>query len=161
MYTSAALLDIHQRTHSSLAKLMTHCAGFSQAELTRELDGFGYPTILRQLDHVIGGEEYWIRVPCGLPLELDRDENQLSLAALQADRERVAGITAQYLRGASNEELNTRRKMTTWGGHERELVPALIVLRTQTHIFDHKGQVAAMCRLLGKAIPQGFDFPLL
>jgi uncharacterized damage-inducible protein DinB len=161
VYTSAALLDLHTRTHQSLLKLMDHCSGFTHEELSRELEGFGYPTILRQFDHVIGGEEYWIRVPGGLPLDLDRDENPSSLAALQADRERVAGVTAEYLNGASEEELNTRRKMTTWGGHERELMPALIVLRTQTHIFDHKGQIAAMCRQLGRPIPQGLDFPLL
>jgi len=56
--------------------------------------------------------------------------------------------------------LNTRRKMATWGGKELELVPAHVILRTQTHIFQHQGQVAAMCRLLGRPIPTGLDFPL-
>lgn len=161
MYTAAALLDLHTRTHQSLSKLMDHCSGLPDADLSRELEGFGYATILRQLDHVIGGEEYWIRVPCGLPLELDRDEDPKVLQPLLADRERVAAITAEYLRNTPDTELNARRKMKTWSGDEHELVPALIVLRTQTHIFDHKGQIAAMCRLLGKPIPRGIDFPLL
>jgi uncharacterized damage-inducible protein DinB len=91
----------------------------------------------------------------------DREEDMGSMQAIREYRERVAGVTTGYLRGASSEELNTRRKMTTWGGHERELMSALIVLRTQTHIFDHKGQVAAMCRHLGRPIPQGIDFPLM
>ncbi len=161
MYTSEAMLDLHTRVHQSFAKLLEHCAGFSEEELSRELDGFGYPTMRVQLHHMIGAEEYWVGVVRGLMLTEDREEDMGSMEAIRAYRERVAGITAEYLRGASSDELNTRRKMTTWGGHERELMPALVVLRTQTHIFDHKGQVAAMCRQLGRPIPQGLDFPLL
>ena len=33
-----------------------------------------------------------------------------------------------------------------------------VLLRTQTHLFHHMGQVAAMCRLLDHPIPDGFDF---
>ena len=40
------------------------------------------------------------------------------------------------------------------------LAPAHVILRTQTHVFHHMGQLAAMCRLLGHPIPQGMDFPL-
>lgn len=161
MFTSAALLDVHDRCHQSLRKLIEHCEEIPAARLTDELDGFGYPTVLKQLDHVIGGEEYWIRVPGGLPLVLDRDENPTSLKALQSDRERVAGVTREYLEQASDQELSTRRAMTTWSGEKHELVPGLIVMRVLTHIFDHKGQVAAMCRILGHPIPPRLDFPLL
>jgi uncharacterized damage-inducible protein DinB len=161
MYTSDALLDLHRRTHQTLLKLLDHCAGFSEDELSREVEGFGYSTLRVQLHHMIGAEEYWIGVIRGLMLTEDREEDMGSMQAIREYRERVAGVTTGYLRGASSEELNTRRKMTTWGGHERELMPALIVLRTQTHIIDHTGQVAPMCRHLGRAIPQGIDFPLM
>jgi uncharacterized damage-inducible protein DinB len=160
MFTVAALLDIHTRTHHSLHKLLDHCAGFSADELAREIAGFGYPTIRLQLHHVIGAEEYWVGVLRGLMLTDERPEDFASIEALRVYRERVAAKTAAWLRDASDSELNTRRRMITWGGHERELVPAHIILRTQTHIFQHQGQVAAMCRLLGRSIPPGLDFPL-
>jgi uncharacterized damage-inducible protein DinB len=160
MHTAAALVDTHTRAHLSLQKLLDHCAGFSPDELSRELAGFGYPQIRLQLHHVVGAEEYWVGVLRGLILTDERPEDFASIDALRAYRERVAATTGAYLRGASETELNTRRKMITWGGHERELVPAHIILRTQTHIFQHQGQVAAMCRLLGRPIPPGLDFPL-
>ena len=56
MFTSAALIDIHERTHRSLQKLLDHCEGFTGDELRRELDGFGHETIMLQLHHVIGAE---------------------------------------------------------------------------------------------------------
>jgi uncharacterized damage-inducible protein DinB len=161
MYTSAALLDLHGRAHQTLTKLIDHCGGFSPDELNRELEGFGYPSIRRQLHHMIGAEEYWIGVVRGLMLVDERSDDFASIEALASYRARVADVTSAYLRGATEEELNVRRKMTTWAGHERELVPAHVVLRTQTHIFQHQGQVAAMCRLLGRPCPAGLDFPLM
>ena len=160
MHTSAGLLDIHQRAHWSLIKLTDHCAGFSEEELSRELDGFGYSSIRMQLHHVVGAEQYWLGVIHRKMLVDEPEDDYASIDALRAFRERVAGITAAYLNSADETELNTRRKMTTWGNNERELMPAHIILRTQTHIFQHQGQVAAMCRLLGRPIPPGLDFPL-
>ena len=157
-YTSDAIVDLHERTHRSLAKLLDHCAGFSDEELRRELDGFGFPTLLLQLDHMIGAEEYWVGVLHGAS---SRDEHEHpSIDALRATRERVAGVTSAYLRGATASELNEARSMTTWGEKVVDLVPAHVVLRTQTHIFQHQGQVAAMCRLLGRPLPPGLDVPL-
>jgi len=160
MYTSAALIDVHERTHRSLHKLIEHCAGFSDEELGRELEGFGYGSVRMQLHHMIGAEQYWVGVLAGLML-VDEDEADFaSIAALHAFRERVADVTSAYLRTASEVELSTGRNMTTWGDREVELIPAHVVLRTQTHVFQHRGQIAAMARLLGRPIPAGLDFPL-
>ena len=155
-----ALLDLHTRVHQSLLGLLTHCAGFTDDELSTDLKGFGYPTIRLQLHHTIGAEQYWIGVLAGRMLVDENPEDFASIEALRDFRERVAEVTADYLNSASDAELNTPRKMTTWGGKEPDLVPALVILRTQTHIFQHQGQVAAMCRLLGRPIPAGLDFPL-
>jgi len=75
-------------------------------------------------------------------------------------RKTVCEATRAYLRDTTDSDLNAQRMMTTWGGHEKALTPAHIVLRTQTHLFQHMGQIAAMCRLLGHPIPPGLDFPL-
>ena len=160
MYTAASLTDLHERTHRSLGKLLDHCAGLSPEELGRELEGFGYPTILEQLQHVIGAERYWIGVLQGEMLTDEVEADHANLDALRVFRERVVADTVAVLEGASDEELNTRRPMTTWGDKEVALVPAHVVLRTQTHVFQHQGQIAAMCRLLGRPIPPGLDFPL-
>ena len=161
MYTSAALLDLHERTHRSLQKLLQHCGQLSPEDLTRELPGFGYPSLLQQLEHAIGAEEYWMRVVRGLYKDGDEEgPGCSSVDELEAYRRRVADATDGYLRQANEGELNTAREMRTWPGKLRPLVPARVVLRTQTHIYQHQGKVLAMCRLLGKPGPAGLDFPL-
>jgi len=160
MYTAAGLLDLHERTHRSFGKLLDHCAGFSAEELSRELDGFGYPTILLQLHHAIGAERYWVGVLRGQMLVEEDETDGASIEALCAFRERVAADTVAWLQAADAAELNTPRTMTTWGDKVHDLVPAHVLLRPLTHVFQHQGQIAAMCRLLGRPIPPGLDFPL-
>jgi uncharacterized damage-inducible protein DinB len=160
MYTTAGLIDLHTRSHQSLVKLIDHCVGFSGEELARELEGFGYLCIRLQLHHVIGAEQYWVGVLRGLMLVDELEEDYASIEALRAFRERVVDVTTEYLNNADERELNTPRAMTTFSGKAVELVPARVILRTQTHIFQHQGQLAAMCRLLGRPIPPGLDFPI-
>ena len=62
MYTTAALVEFHERAHQSLKKLLEHCHQLSAEELNRELSGFGYPTVRLQLHHDIGAEKYWTGV---------------------------------------------------------------------------------------------------
>jgi uncharacterized damage-inducible protein DinB len=160
MYTAEALLDLHERGHQSLARLLEHCRELTTEELNHELAGFGYPTVRLQFHHEIGAEEYWIGVLHG---RVEADENDAlypTIDTLEAYRQRVAAITQAYLRGASTGELNGARPMMTWGGYERTLVPARVFLRTFTHFYHHQGQIMAMCRILGKPAA-GMDFPII
>jgi uncharacterized damage-inducible protein DinB len=158
--TAKFLLDLHDRCHRSLAQYLEHCRSLTSDALDRELDGFGYPTVRMQLHHAIGAERYWVTV---LQACMDASEDEadaVSITALEAFRHRVFDATHLYLREASEDELTTQRPVLTWGGHEKMLAPIHVILRTQTHIFHHCGQVAAMCRLLGYPIPAGMDFPI-
>lgn len=162
MYTPQSLRDIHERSHRSLAGLLAHCAKLNPGLIERELPGFGYATIRLQLHHVISAQEYWLGVLRG---RLDAKDNAADFAGipeLQQYRARIAAQTAAWLERADAAELNTPRKFSVWspnGNVERTLTPAHVVLRTQTHIFQHQGQVTAMCRLLGMPV-NGLDFPL-
>ena len=160
MFSAQALIDVHQRTHRSLIQLIDHCSQLKIGDFDRVLEGFGYGSIRLQLHHIIGCERYWIGVLCGEMLVDEREEDHESVAALRRFREQVFSTTAEYLKTASESELNTPRSVTTWGAGERSLTPALVFLRTQTHAYQHQGQVAAMCRLVGHPIPAGLDFPL-
>jgi hypothetical protein len=59
MYNPESLLDIHARAHESLRRLIVVCGGLTSDELLRPLTGFGFPTVLGQLEHTIGAEVYW------------------------------------------------------------------------------------------------------
>ena len=160
MFAPTDLLELHRRTHLGLEGLLEHCAGFSQDELTRRLEGFGDATVLLQLHHVLGAEQYWIGVLEGKMLVDELETDHASIEALRAFRDRVTAATRAYLRATSERELGTAREVTTWGDRRVTVVPAHVLLRTQTHVFHHKGQVASMCRLLGRPVPQGLDYPV-
>lgn len=160
LFSAHALSDVHRRTHLSLTRLIDHCGRLPARDLDRILHGFGYGTIRLQLHHIISCERYWVGVLHGEMLVDERDEDRDSIAALRAFRERTFEATADYLAAASELELNTPREMTTWGAGDRSLVPAFVILRTQTHAYQHQGQVAAMCRLVDHPIPAGLDFPI-
>ena len=160
MYTPEALLDLHTRSHRSLQKLLDHCRVLSADQLTQTIDGFGYGTVRSQLYHVLGAETYWIGVLQGKMLVDEHEDDFATIDALEALRREVAATTTAYLQSADADELNTPRTMTTFGGADRMLMPAHVVLRTQTHIYQHIGQVTAMCRLSGHPVEPGMDFPL-
>ena len=160
MFASSDLLELHRRTHLGFDRLLDHCAGFSHAELTRSFEGFGDSTVLLQLHHVLGAEQYWIGVLEGKMLVDELEADFASIAALRAFRDRVTAATRAYLRDAREAELGTAREVTTWGDRRVTVVPAHVILRTQTHVFHHKGQVAAMCRLLGRPVTPGLDYPV-
>lgn len=159
MHGTGALLDLHERAHRSLTALVSHCRELSVEDINRELPGFGYPTVRLQLHHEIGAEKYWVGVLQG---RIDAEEDAPdypTIESLEAYREQVFAATEAYLRAASQEELNTTRPMMTWGNREQLLVPAQVVLRTITHLYHHQGQIAAMCRILGKP-SSGWDYPI-
>jgi uncharacterized damage-inducible protein DinB len=159
MYTSTALLDMHERGHRSLSKVLAHCRQFTQEEIDRELPGFEEGTLRLRLHHIVGCEDYWIGVLRGTVLEDDRPGDYPDIAAIEAYRALVYSETEEYLASATNDELNTRRTMTVWKDTQRELVPAHVFLRTLTHIYHHLGQALVMCRVLGRPL-DGADFPL-
>lgn len=159
MYTSEALADMHERTHRCFERLLEHCAALPDGAGDRALDGFGYPTVRLQVHHVLGAERYWLSVILGRMDARDDEADFPTVASLAPLRTQVATAMREYLRAATPSELNTPRAMLTWGGREQVLVPARIVLRTQTHAFHHQGQVVAMCRLLGSPV-SGLDFPI-
>ena len=164
MHTCDAIADIHRRSHHVLALLLGHCGALSAEQLGESHEGFGYSSIRTQLHHLIGAERYWVGVLNGEMLVDDDDPERLArefptATELSAHRERVAADSVRYLESVDDATLNTPQRVVTWGGNEEELSPALVFLRTQTHIFHHQGQVLAMCRLLGHPA-NGFDFPI-
>jgi uncharacterized damage-inducible protein DinB len=150
MYNAETLLDVHARAHESLRRLIAFCGTLTTDELRRPLPGFGFPTVLRQLEHTIGAEVYWQTVVTRGYDEEATLPNLPDLAAIEAFRSQTASATRSYLERATEAELNTPRRMTSDPGQTRLLRPADVIMRVVTHIFNHQGQVLAMCRSIGK-----------
>jgi uncharacterized damage-inducible protein DinB len=161
MHTPAGLLDIHARAHESLRRLIAFCGDLTAEELRRPLNGFGFPTVLRQLEHTIGAELYWQTVVTRGYTEEATLPPLRDLADIEAFRQQTASTTRSFLERASESELNSPRAMISDPGETRVLRPADVIMRIVTHIFNHQGQVLAMCRSLGKPNDEiDLDYPV-
>jgi uncharacterized damage-inducible protein DinB len=161
MYTAQTLLDVHSRAHESLRRLILFCGALSDEELRRPVAGFGWSTVHRQIEHTIGAEVYWQTVVTRGYTEEATLPELPDVAALEAFRQQTAAVTRSYLERASERELNSRREMISDPGQTRILRPADVIMRVVTHIFNHQGQVLAMCRTMGKPNDtHDLDYPL-
>jgi uncharacterized damage-inducible protein DinB len=150
VYNSGALLDIHARAHESLRRAIAFCGTLTDEELRRPLAGFGFPTVLQQFEHTVGAEVYWQTVVIrGYTEEATLPELR-AIVDIEAFRRATAGVTRSYLETASESELNSTRQMISDPGQTRMLRPADVILRVVTHIYNHQGQILAMCRTMGK-----------
>jgi len=162
MYDSETLLDIHGRAHESLRRLLVFCCNLTDAELHHPLTGFGFSTIMRQLEHTIGAEVYWQTVVTKGYSEEAQLPSLTDVASLEAFRQQTASATRAYLEGASEAELNSSRQMIVDPGQTRLLRPADVIMRVVTHIFNHQGQVLAMSRAIGKPNAEhNLDYPVI
>ena len=79
MFTSEALLDLHERSHRSVKKMLEHCQQLSTEELDRVIPGFGFPSVRLQLYHELGAQDYWIGVLNG---DIRADDKNKSMRCL-------------------------------------------------------------------------------
>jgi len=130
MFTKSGIIELHSATHDSLDVLLRHIASVPDNLLRQPLVGFGFPTVCKQLVHML-----------------------TVIAALLAEKRRIHDATRAYLETLSEEQLNTplAQRPEGWSGELRS--PAFILLHTITHTFHHKGQVVAMLRALGHPAP--------
>src|SRR5262245_53596924 len=129
MYNAETLLDIHTRAHESLRRLINFCGNLTDVELRQPLNGFGFATILRQLEHTIGAEVYWQTVVTRGYTEEAQLPSLEDVAAMEAFREQTASITRGYLGSASETELNSTRLMISDPGQTRLFRPADVIMR--------------------------------
>ena len=153
MFTKDGILALHGWTHARLDIVVEHAATLTADEFARELPGFGYPSIREQLMHTLGAEERWVLRLQDMPTRQWSAADFPTAAPLRAVKERVMRATEAYLDRLPDAALNVplAQRPKQWIGELRS--PAFILHHVLTHAFHHKGQVVAMCRLLGHPAP--------
>lgn len=153
MFTKDGIRALHAWTHERLALVIDHAAKLSPDEFTRPLPGFGQPTVQDQLMHMLGAEERWVLRLQDLPIRAWSPADYPTAEPLRAARDRVVRSTLAYLDRLSDAEINAplTRRPREWIGDVKS--PGFILHHVMTHAFHHKGQVVAMCRLLGHPAP--------
>jgi hypothetical protein len=57
-YTRRAYSSPSMRAHDSFRRLVSYCASLNQDELWRHVEGLGFPTVAKPLEHTIGAGLY-------------------------------------------------------------------------------------------------------
>jgi uncharacterized damage-inducible protein DinB len=153
MFNRDGIRELHGVTHDRLDLLLDHVAQLPPADFVRELPGFGFASVRDQLAHLLGAEDRWVHRLQHLPLPRWEATDYPTAESLRPVKERVKAATIAYLGRLPDSELNTTlaTRPSDWHGILRS--PAFILHHVITHAYHHKGQVVAMCRLLGHPAP--------
>jgi uncharacterized damage-inducible protein DinB len=149
MFTLAGIRKFHSWTHASIALVLDHLSTLPAAAYSQELPGFGFSNLREQIVHVFNCELFWIHT---LQSSSFTDWKPADLPAVSDARElqrQVMEQTLAYLSHLTEEQLNTTTKLHFSDGDTATRTPALVLHHLLTHAFHHKGQIVAMCRLLG------------
>ncbi len=153
MFTLDGIRKFHGWTHASLALVLDHLATFPAADYGREVSGFGYPTLHDQVIHLLGCEARWVRRLQGLPSASWDAARWPAVSDARALQSEVSLQTLDYLSGLTDQQLNASTTLHFPGGGTAVRTPALVLHHVLTHAFHHKGQIVAMCRILGHPAP--------
>ncbi|GEM_PF-389488 len=161
MFEVGGLLTLHTWAHQCYAVLLDHCSRLTGEELRRPFEGFGWPSLHSQLAHIAEAEAFWVTRARGEQFErwprrgewwdYDGLDDYAELRARYADT--ISG-TRSFLEGLTAPELLKPRVIELSAGGSIEISPARMLMHIVTHGFHHKGQAAAICRLLGYPTPE-------
>ena len=154
LFTRAGLLMLHERTHEQLALIIRHAGTLPAEAFVKELPGFGKGGVRDQLVHIVHCEQGWMHRVQDRPWAARPREEYTSADVVERMRAQVAAETRELFERLSEEQINARlaRQPRDWGGTLRS--PAFTLLHVITHAYHHKGQIVAMCRLLGAPAPE-------
>jgi uncharacterized damage-inducible protein DinB len=153
MFTLEGIRKFHAWTHESLALLFDHLAVLPADDYTKELPGFGYASVHAQVIHLLGCEARWVRRLQVKPIGDWDPALWPSIAEARSLQREVTTQTLAYLSDLTNQQLNASTTLHFSDGDTALRTPALVLHHVLTHAFHHKGQIVAMCRILGYPAP--------
>jgi len=150
VFTLDGMRQFHRWTHQSLSLLLDHLETLPASGYVQEFPGFGYSSLRAQVVHLLGCEIRWLSRIRSIP---QRDWDPVHWPAVsdaRALQSEARALTLDYLSGLTEQQLNTAIELRLPpDGVVGYRTPALILHHVFTHAFHHKGQIVAMCRLLG------------
>lgn len=153
MFTLDGMRKLHSWTHGSLGLLLDHLSTIPAHDYMKEVPGFGFPTVRQQVVHIFNCEGAWIHLLQGRPIRDVDPANCPTVRDARALEQEVSRQTLDYLSGLSDGRLNANTELHFPDGDVAVRTPALLLHHVLTHAFHHKGQIVAMCRLLGHPAP--------
>jgi uncharacterized damage-inducible protein DinB len=154
MFSKEGVLAFHGWTQVSYGILFRHAELLPNEAFVRQLDGFGFPSVRDQLLHIAICEDFWVTIANGREfVEWDHQCYQ-DASTIFAAYQPVAARTREWINSLTAQELLQPRTVTFSLGSSAQVAPAPMLHHVLTHGFHHKGQIVAMCRILGYPAPE-------
>lgn len=153
MFTVDGIRKLHAWTHACLTVVLDHAATIPPDDFLKAVPDFGFPTVHKQIIHILNCEGFWIHLLQGLPYWDRNPAEYQTVSEVRALQQEVIQETLAYLSGLSQEQLNSAMELRFPDGDIASRTPALVLHHVFTHAFHHKGQIVAMCRALGHPAP--------
>jgi uncharacterized damage-inducible protein DinB len=143
----------HGWTHASLDLILNHVSTIPTNDYVREVSGFGFATVRDQAIHILNCEGFWVSTLQGAEYANRNVADCPDLAAVRLLQKQVRQSTHAYLATLTDQQLDADTELRFSDGDVCIRTPAFILHHVFTHAFHHKGQIVAMCRLLGHPAP--------
>ncbi len=153
MFTVDGVRKFHFWTHDCLSLVLDHLSTIPASDYGKEVPGFGFPTLCQQVIHVFNCEGFWVHAIQGLRFSDRNPSDCPTVAEARLLQREIGEQTLAYLSGLTNERLNSDTELRFPRGDIAVRTPAFILHHVLTHAFHHKGQIVAMCRVLGYPAP--------
>jgi uncharacterized damage-inducible protein DinB len=153
MFTRDGILKFHEWTHASMHLLLDHLSTVPETDYATALPGFGFSTLREQVIHILNCEGFWIHTLQGLRYVDHSPRECPTVAEARVFAREISRQTQAYLSGLTDRQMNSDTELHFSDGDIALRTPALVVHHVLTHAFHHKGQIVAMCRILGCQAP--------
>jgi uncharacterized damage-inducible protein DinB len=153
VFTVDGVRKFHGWTHACLDLALDHLSMIPPDDYVREVSGFGFRTLREQAIHIFNCEGFWVHTLQGLRYADRTHEDCPALVDVRLLQKEVNQSTHAYLSTLTDQRLNVDAELHFPDGGVSVRTPALVLHHVLTHAFHHKGQIAAMCRVLGHPNP--------
>ena len=153
VFTVDGIRKFHSWTHSCITVVLDHLSTIPTGNYTSEVPGFGFPTLREQVIHIFNCEGFWVHALQGLTY---RDRNPAGCSSVTDARllqREIGEQTRVYVSGLTDEQISSNTELRYPDGELAVRTPAFVIHHVLTHAFHHKGQIVAMCRVLGHPAP--------
>lgn len=153
MFTLDGIRQLHRWTHASLGLVLDHMSTMPPDDYGKEVPGFGFRRLREQVIHILNCEGFWVHTLQRAPFTDELPARRPTVSDARALESDISANTMVYLSGLTDGQLNTETELHFPDGDVAVRTPALVLHHMLTHAFHHKGQIVAMCRLLGHPAP--------
>jgi uncharacterized damage-inducible protein DinB len=150
MFTVDGIRKFHSWTHACLGLALDHLSTIPAHDYEKPVAGFGFATLRSQVIHILNCEGSWVHRLQGFSFQRKDPAAWPAVSDARVLEREVTASTLVYLSGLTDEHLNANTTLHFPDGDTAVRTPALVLHHVFTHAFHHKGQIVAMCRILGR-----------